>query len=105
MTNLNNFTWYKTGTSFNAAGIAEKLFKQLLWIRPKYSLSYINSIIPNMFSYIFNFWKEHGPFFTDYGEVFLATLRVRVPIKLTKIYTESFLVHTILVSVQEVMLK
>ncbi len=31
--------------------------------------------------------------------------RVNVPIKLTKIYIETFLVHKILVSVQKVMLK
>ncbi len=31
--------------------------------------------------------------------------RVNVPIKLTKIYIESFLVHKILVSVHEVMIK
>ncbi len=37
--------------------------------------------------------------------VHVSIARVNVPIKLTKIYIETFLVHKILVSVQKVMLK
>ncbi len=57
------------------APIAEKLFKLLLWISLN-THTILCAFLHKQYhtkqvSFIFNFWKEHRPFFTDYGEVFL----------------------------------